>query len=136
MKRKYLILLAFLVIPLLYYKFKLIRLHGYFKGHSLSSITILERVQFIQAFKSEFNSLPKSLEETKSTIFAKQIGSYEDYKKDIWDREYRYTRLNSESYKIQSAGEDGKFDTWDDVVYFSNGTWSKFSSNEFWTTFI
>lgn len=35
---------------------------------------------------------------------------------DGWGRAYRYERLSDESFRLASAGPDGKFDTADDIA--------------------
>ncbi|RYZ89613.1 MAG: hypothetical protein EOP04_06330, partial [Proteobacteria bacterium] len=42
--------------------------------------------------------------------------------KDIWDREYRYEMIAEDRFIVISAGEDGKFGSFDDVVLDSQGT--------------
>ena len=72
---------------------------------------LIEITDWTEKWKMKYGHYPTELNE--------MIGSNpmrQDWKKDAWDRPYKYTQVNEGmNFSIKSAGKDGKFETEDDI---------------------
>lgn len=73
---------------------------------------LIEITNWTEQWKMKYGHYPTELNEI--------IGNnpqHQGWKKDAWDRSYKYTQLNDGmSFSIKSAGKDGEFETKDDIV--------------------
>lgn len=113
------LIIIFMRFAWLYY-----RINQYEYDRNLITYQILSVKDGIAMFKKENGRFPTSISELTMPESRPFIRKGEEL--DQYLNQFRYRLVDNDRFSIASAGEDGKFDTWDDYILDTTGRWNHF----------
>ncbi|RYZ86644.1 MAG: hypothetical protein EOP04_13430 [Proteobacteria bacterium] len=117
------LIIIFMRFAWLYY-----RINQYEYDRNLVTYQILSVKDGIAMFKKENGRFPESISELTLPESRPFIRRGEEL--DQYLNQFRYRLVDNDRYSIASAGEDGKFDTWDDYILDTTGRWNHFALSD------